>query len=430
MTSPAPAWTLADVIDFEQQLAEASGGDEDARFFESEIVPRLAGAAPHDRRAVFRAWLGARLARGGDHSVGASYETGRRALQSIALISGFVLGAALAGALLAHGVGEPINALLFFVWTVGVQWFVLALAVAAWLLRRVGAQWAPLRGLMDGLLWGTGAVLRRLPGERRDRLRSALATLKRRQDAQGSLLQWPALIVMQLFGVAFNLGLLFAMLLVHLPFAELRFGWQSTYPVSSQQVHGAAQAIATPWRWIAPGVQPTLAHIEATRYARGQNAQTLPSEAARAWWPFLVLSIACYGLLLRVLLLAAASALLRRRLARLAFDHPEANALWRRLRGPLVTARGGEAALEDRPAGAEPAPHHASGGACVVLVSEEVGMPDAELQSRVRERLGCAAQQLMRASIDDRRAAAALLAGLDAAGAAAIVVVVPASRDP
>ena len=430
MTSPAPAWTLADVIDFEHQLAEATGGNEDRRFFESDIVPRLAGAAPDDRRAVFRAWLAARRARSGGHSVGVSYETSRRALQSAALVAGFVLGAALAGALLSQGSGEPINALLFFFWTVVMQGAVLVLALAGWALRRFGAPWAPLRGLVELLLSGASALMRRLPGERRERLRSTLATLKRQPDLHGSLLKWPALIVSQWFGVAFNLGLLFAMLFVHLPFAELRFGWQSTYPVSPAQVHRAVQAAATPWHWLVPGLQPTLAEIEATRYARGQNAQTLPSDAARAWWPFLVLSIACYGLLLRVLMLASASAMLHRRLARLAFDHPDANALWRRLRGPLVTARGGEAALDDRSIGSEPAPHHAPGGSCVVLVSEEVELPEPELRSRVRERLGCAAQQLTRASIDDRHGAAALLAGLDAADTSAIVVVVPARRDP
>jgi hypothetical protein len=430
--APLPAWTLADVIDFEHLLADQNDGVDDRRIFEAEIAPRLASNALNDRRAVFRAWLEARRARLDSRSPGGSYDLGRRTLQAATLVVGFAVGATLAGALLAEDGGEPINALLFFVWTVGVQLFVLALALAAWVLRRAGAHWAPLRGMVELLLSGGAALLRRLPGERRDRLRAATAILKRRQALHGSLLQWPALIVLQLFALAFNLGILFAMLFIHLPFAELRFGWQSTYPVSAQQVHRAVEAVASPWRWLAPGVQPTLAEIEATRYARGQNAQTLPSAAARAWWPFLVLSITCYGLLLRGLMLAAAAAMLRRRLDRLAFDHPDANALWRRLSGPLVTAQGGGARLDDRAAPANPRPSHVQGGSCVVVVSEEVEMPQADVKARIGERFDCDVRQLVRASVDDRAAAAALLVDLKTAEPppSAIVVVVPASRDP
>jgi hypothetical protein len=433
MPKPVAAWTVADLIDFEQLLASPTGADEDRRIFDDEIAARIGAQAIDDRRTVLRAWLDARRARISEPMAGESYDTGRRSLQSAAMLLGFVGGAALAGSLLAQGGAEPVNALLFLFWAVGIQWLLLALAALAWVLRRVGVDVAPLRVLVSSALSAAGSALRRLPGERRDLLRATLARLKRRGRVGGALLKWPAFIVMQMFGIAFNLGLLFAMLFVQLPFAELRFGWQSTYELRPEQVQHAVDTMAAPWRWFAPGAQPSLADIAATRYSRGQNAQSLPSAAARSWWPFLALTVACYGLLLRAVMLGAAGAALRWQLKAVNFSDPDANALWRRLRGPLVGTRGGAATLPSAPLG----PHkdgtaRPAGGSCVVLLSEEMTLSDTRLRSLLHDRFGWTLQRVARVSIDDRRVAAAAVAAKDPdqPPPSAVVVVAPASRDP
>jgi len=230
----------------------------------------------------------------------------------------------------------------------------------------------------------------------------------------------------QRFGIGFNLGLLFAMLALHLPLVDLRFGWQSTYPITAAQMHAAVQVVATPWRWVLPQAQPTAEQIAATRHGHGQRSDTLPPDAAHAWWPFLVLSVACYGLLPRGVLLLGMQALQRRRLAGLRFDHPEANALWRRLAGPVVHTVDSPGPRPGPAAAASPS--HAA-GSCVALVAQELAHDDTGLRATVQQRFGWPVQDLHRLAIDDRHAGAAVLAALPRP-LAALVIVVPASRDP
>ena len=267
MPEPSAAWTIADRIDFEQLLATPLPAGDDRRLYEAEIAPRLAPAEREQRSAVFRAWLEARRRRFEGPLAGRAYDVGYRLVRVAAIALGFVTGAGLAGTLL--GGGEPVNALLFLLWTIGLQWLLLAAVAGAWLLRRAGFDLAPLRHLVEHALAGAGALLRRLPGEARDELRAALARLGRRGRAGRAGLAWPPVILLQTFGLAFNVGILAAMLLVHLPFVELRFGWQSTYELSAEEVQRAVQALATPWHAFAPGLQPSLEDIRATRYARG-----------------------------------------------------------------------------------------------------------------------------------------------------------------
>jgi len=106
-----------------------------------------------------------------------------------------------------------------------------------------------------------GALLRRMPGEGRNAVQAALGRLALRRQAYGPLLAAPAVALAQRFALAFNLGLLGAMLVLHLPLVDLRFGWQSSYPIRPAQMHAAVQALAAPWGWALPQAQPTEAEV-------------------------------------------------------------------------------------------------------------------------------------------------------------------------
>lgn len=418
--SPAD-WTLADVVDLEHFLA-ADAPDV------HPLDPRIAHAlqaAPGERRPAFRAWLEVQRERhAGAPTPGRRLAQGLALMSTAAWVAGALLGASLAGAWMARAGDEPVNAPLFWAVTVGLQLFLLAIAVPAWALRRRGGG---MTAAMQALALWAASAMRRMPGEPRDALRATLARLATQPARHGHLLALPAAALLQRFAVAFNAGLLAAMLALHLPLVDLRFGWQSTYPIAASQMHRAVQFVASPWRWAAPGAQPDAADVAATRYARGQPAHSLPAEASRAWWPFLALSIACYGLLLRALLWVGLAAAQRRRLRALAFDSPQAHALWRRLAGPLVRAEGGTAQL---PAGGATAVAMRPRGDCVVLVADDLGDDPDTLRGALQSTYGCQPSAWHRIAIDDRAAAAPVLAELAGRRPRSVFVLAPAARDP
>ena len=401
-------WTVRDAIDFEALLRR----DDD------EVVDLVVDPSSA-RRDVFRAWLERRRAQSATVLPGEHYERGRRVVSWLAAGAGFAIGAGLIGGLLARGGSEPINALLFFGGTVGIQLVVLALAAVAWLVGRTDLRFQPLR---DVLLIGVrtfGRLVDHLDGDRRSALRARWASVDLRSASLAPLVGCQMLIVTQLFAIAFNLGLLAALLLVYLPFVELRFGWQTTYSIGSAGVDAWVRIVAWPWSWISTALVPDAAQVAATQFARGQSATTLPATAAHAWWPFLVCAIVFYGLVLRTLLAIVAALVLRTRLARLAWTQPAAHALWRRLTGPLVVAEANRETLGDR----EPVP-----SACAAS-GDRLLIVDHEVDSATAERISASAGGSFVANIDDDALHDDLVAALRGRGDR-IVVATTTRRDP
>lgn len=399
-------WSLADVIDFETLVSHDADEARDRRIAE-KLDPLT------DRRAVFRAWLDAR--RGEDHAElpGEHFLTGWHTLLTLAAVAGLVLGGLIAApALLYHG-QEPVNVVNFLAVALGLQWLLLLGALLASVLRRTSllpARWRPVQAALSATMLLIGAGLRRLPGEQRLRLQAAFGRLDRRREIYGSLAVWPLLVCTQLFAVCFNIGVL-TTLVWRVASHEQRFGWQTTLDVSSDRAAAIVKTFAAPWSW-APNAHPSADQIVATRYAPHQSHATLPADAMRAWWPFLFYAVACYGLAIRAALLAFTALKLRAALRSLAFDHAEANALWRRLAGPLIASSAGH---EAAPLAHVPASLHPHGKPNIVLASHE---------------LAAAPANALPVKIDQRHACAGQLAAVRAAAPASVAVIIPAERDP
>jgi hypothetical protein len=401
-------WRIDDVIDFED-FARRAAHDDDAGDAE-----RAAAAVPSDdRRVVLLAWLDARRGEGG--GPGTTYRRARRVVAALAVLSGFMLGFGLVGALLSKSDSEPINAPLFFGATVGVQLAAFVGVLLAWTFGRDGGRFGPLREALAAVLAFVSRLVDRLPGERRSALRARRAAIELGSARLAPLVGCDLVVVTQTFAIAFNVGLLAALLCVWLPFTDLRFGWQSSYSFTASGIAVWVRLVALPWSWIGAVLGPTADAIAATQYARGQAAATLPVDAARAWWPFLALSIAVYGLALRALVAIAAAFALRRRLGRLAFASPDANLVWRRIRGALIVADEPGRRLPD---GAI-APTAATGRVDLVFVDVEL----ASEQATLRDRIDVAARVVVTEVDDD-----APSAGVDAT--TRVVVAVAATRDP
>ncbi len=433
----AESWTIADILDFEYLLAADASADDltvqarDRAIFAQSIAPQLDAATSGDRRLIFRRWLTARREREGHSLPGAHFTAGWQTLLTLAALAGLVLGVSITAGLLHYRGDEPVNVAWFFAATVGVQWLLLLAALAWWLLRRTTGvldDFRPLRAVLAALLWALSAGLRRLPGEQRDRFRAALSTIDHRREIYGSLATWPLLVITQLFGVCFNVGVL-ATLLLQVALSDVAFGWQSTLHTSPEEAFQIVSAIATPWSAL-PNPHPTFDQVVASRFAYSAGIQPLSQTAMASWWPFLCYAVAAYGLLVRTLLLVWSAMSLRHALRAIAFDHQGCNALLRRLTGPVFQAQPETAELQV-PAASEIRSARATGSSFALLAEGLTIGPEA-LAGALRAHFGWQLGKTLTVQVDHPSGNAAALEELAAAAPrlASIVVIIPARRAP
>ena len=170
----------------------------------------------------------------------------------------------------------------------------------------------------------------------RSQLYAALAAVRIRGRGYGSLFFWPLFLMFQLFGIAFNFGVLGAILL-KVTSSDLAFGWQSTIQLSSHFVSRIVDWIALPWSWfLGSASYPDMSQIEGSRMILKDGFNHLNSGDLVSWWPFICLSICCYCLLPRMLLFVAGMFGRSRSLDRVSFNRPDHNQLLHRLLTPQL----------------------------------------------------------------------------------------------
>jgi len=441
--SRASTWTIADVLDFEWMLArDRAAGEEELQKRDYAIRRKTVAPSPEmprARHALFHAWLEARREGAAAPLPGASFESGWQTLVTLAGLAGLILGGSVTAGLLHFRTAEPVNVSWFLALTVGLQMLVLLLALLLGLIH-AATNWLtdfrPLRALLTAVTWATSAGLRHLPGEQRDHIRAALSIIRRKREIYGSLATWPFVVVTQIFAVAYNLGIL-ATLGTHLAFANLHFQWESTLVESPAAAYDIVSTVSRPWSAFAPAATLTLPEIEDSHNIDGVRfRQMLETNDPKlrsliAWWPFLCAAVVLYGLLVRGALLAFAGTQWRRSLRALRFDHADANALWRRLSGPLVTAPP-EAAPVPPPSSADPAAERHSAGPCAVLIARELNLDRSALRAHLARKFGWELGPSWPVKIDNRQESSPALRELRASihTVAGVVVVVPIERDP
>lgn len=329
MTLPRAAgtrWTLEDLVDFEHALAETR-----------EDGPRIPDSLRHQvreatrdlppavaRRVGLHLWLDHQRA-GNKEDQGAGGGAGlagRRFSRALRLVAGILMVVALmAGISAVLGMLDRsrggIHAVWFLAVVLGLQFLLLAAAFAAFVFRRrVGDGF----GLLQSL---AGSLVRQVAGSRRpvwwERATATASSLR-------PALLWPLARLTQEAAVFFNLGLL-AGLAGLVVFQHVGFFWESTTQVALQHsLEPVVGFLSAPWRSFLPDCVPDL---PATRWWPGEPSAFRAH--AHGWWTFLLLAIAFWGLLPRLVLLAIASHLARRALARLEFRERHHRALWRDL---------------------------------------------------------------------------------------------------
>lgn len=440
-----PHWRLADLVDFELLLASPEAAPEQLERVRDQVLARTAAeqpnppsltlATPATRQQLFRQWVEVHRQNTPSDTLPGTLVGGIAAwLSVLALLAGLSLGVGLTAGLMHYRGTEPVNVAWFLVGTLGFQLTLLTVAAALGLWRAAtgGLQdFHPIRRLLTWAVEVGHAGLRRLPGEKRERLRAGLACLERRREIYGSLAAWPFLIVTQLFAVAFNLGVL-ALLLSHVALSDVAFGWQSTLRLGPEAMHRAVSVVATPWAAFAPNPHPTLIEVTGSRFAYSEGMAPLDRRATASWWPFLAYAVTFYGLLPRVVLLAWARLSLRRSLRGLGFDHEGCHALFRGLTNSVIHSPGEPARLEI-PDSAPPATAaRVPTTPCLALVAVDAELTESVVRAGLRRAFGWSLSAAHPLHLDNPGANEALNAVIRSQGAAGqpIVVIARAHRAP
>jgi hypothetical protein len=292
---------------------------------------------------------------------------------------------------------------------------------------RLFENFRPLRSFLSGLLWSLSAALQQLPGEQRERMRARLRAIRRKGEVF-QLLIWPLLIITQIFGVFFNVGVLIALLL---PLGrDVAFGWQSTLTTSPQTVYRLVSTIAVPWSSL-PNAHPTREDVVQSRFSYSEGIHLLSLPAMTSWWPFLFYATLFYGFLVRIFLLLWCAFRLRGALRDFSFNHAVHNALYRRLTGPFIQGQLAAGGLEV-PESFVSVDHKAS-GSCLALMASELEISESEVESGLRRTLGWQlSKPALVVRIDDPSGNAAVLDRIsrEAAQLAGIAVLIGARRTP
>ena len=386
-------WTLADVLDFEALVAADERAPDptaiaarDARLWQEQIAPQLSSEESANRPAVFHRWLAAR--RANETLPGTWLTSGWRMLARGAQLAGLVLGFLVASGALYYAGARPVNVAVFLAITVGVQWVLLAWSLLVIISRgfRAASQRLLVR-VGESIGQWLASALEHLSGPKRLRLRAEAATLRQLAGRNLQLLRWPPWLALQGFGIAWNLGVL-AALIARVVFTDLAFGWESTSAQGPDGMHALASAFAAPWTWFAPDACPNLQQVQHSWFHYQSGVAALDRAATASWWPWLVGFILVYGLLPRAALWFYFWTQSRLGLRKLTFDEPRHRAAWHRLTGPVVHTKQPPhtGAPSHDVSSASPAATRTEAG-CLLIASQLAG-GRAEIERWVTAQLG------------------------------------------
>jgi hypothetical protein len=399
-------WTWRDWIDWEwflagdEEIRQQPGGidviekrDTTLRASWLEKQGDLIAAPPASRRHLLRFWINERrLATA--NAPGSTFHAIFIALCWLLAIGGALIGWGAAVSVLQHqpvmanGTREPVNVFLFIavclippfslaiISFLALVWPFKNKTQAPWLLRQTTGWISHAMQRLWRRAWQRDETKRREWEAWGNRMSQGL-------DAKPGLWQWPAVLILQWFGLGFTIAVFAATFTITL-FNDKTFGWQTSYRnYGTGTVHAVTRTVASPW--LIAGFEsfcPSPSEIAATQVIPSQPDAKEPDLAisgSEAWLRFLLAASLCYGVLPRILLIACGTIAWRRSLARDNLTDPRADRLFRRLDRPQVSI----SIHEDSPAGLTSLPRHPESSKPTrvhreaVLIRARDGLPDA-----------------------------------------------------
>ncbi len=332
-------WNIEDLIDLEFFLNQDNSEDLDyLATRDRKIYTELSSATQESTPPqLLRDWLAFRreIQCQEDGEIALPGRTWQETLYlffGVAFFAGLFSGGGLAFSFLSYSGKEPVNVAAYFTVFVFAQAILFLLLAGSAFFRRIQRKnlieasllYRLLHRLFTGILHKIMSGVQRktsqkVSAETRLKWSAYSRSIKQIRQRYGLLFLRPFFLVVQVFGVCFNTGVLAATLFKVIG-VDLAFGWQSTLQVTPASVHKLVHWVALPWSWLPKSFIPTLSQIEGSRLVLKDGIYHLLNADLTSWWPFLCLSVLCYGLLPRLALLIIVSSQQYRDLARLDFQ--------------------------------------------------------------------------------------------------------------
>ncbi len=274
-----------------------------------------------------------------------------RTISLIILICGIVAGLVSGFSFFSYSGTTPVNVLNFLFIFVFSQLLMIVFLLLAAGLRLAGfnllpAPIATLYGIISGWFLSRSKKLgSHFSAEQRNTYYQLDGLLRKQKSTYSPVFYWPLFSLSQLTMTGFNLGLLGATFFKILT-SDIAFGWQSTIQFSTTFIFNMTRILALPWSWFIPGqyAYPSTAAIEGSRIVLKDGIYHLSTQDLVSWWPFLILSILFYGLLVRLLLLGIGKIGQFRAIRSLQLNTPDLIHLIQRMTAPLVSSQADDAA--------------------------------------------------------------------------------------
>ncbi len=416
---PQSRWNTAALLDLEFFMQQDEGEDINrlsAR--DREIFSALPEKEAADAQ-LLRCWLECRKKKAEQKNIALPGSLWQELIFLFALaagLAGLISGGGAAFSLLAYSGAEPVNVAGYFALFVLLQIALYLLLAGSFfcskcqggsmltssLLYRLAGR------LFFWLLDKSAAAGRRasshISAEQRLSWAAHAGSVKSLRQRHGLLLLRPFFLLAQLFGISCNIGVLIVTLLKVIG-SDLAFGWQTTLQIDAAAVHALAGWISLPWSWLHADWVPALGQIEGSRLILKDGIYHLASRDLASWWPFLCLSVLCYGLLPRLLLLTFGLLLQRQAFAKLNLHQGCFRQIIHRMRTPQVAtaasapAKKDAAALppEESCAPESTLPQRNETPPVVVLIPDELSAacPTDALAEQIRRKTGYLLRQIV-----------------------------------
>ena len=270
-----------------------------------------------------------------------------RSFSIVVAICGAVIGLTSGLTFFTYSGTTPVNVINFLFLFVFSQLIMLVFLFISAGLRMAGMNIlpAPIAGLYgSAVTWFIGRSKKLhqfMPAANADEVLHFVGLLKKQRVVYGAAFYWPLFSLSQRVMVCFNLGLLAATFFRILT-SDIAFGWQSTIQFSTDFIARTMQILALPWSWLIPPhySYPSAPQIEGSRIILKDGISLLQTQDLVSWWPFLVLCILFYGVLVRLILVVIGNAGQWRALRNPKTGRPLLVQLVGRMTTPIISSKG------------------------------------------------------------------------------------------